>query len=96
MKKENINTKLEIYICNFKRDTGENCFDRGAKELTDNLKSWAKKEYPKDIKVVRGGCLGKCSEGIAMSCYPEKKYVLDIKLEDEGDIKKGLIEALKN
>jgi hypothetical protein len=31
-----------------------------------------------------------------MSCYPEKKYVLDVKLEDEGEIKKGLIEALKN
>ena len=96
MKKENISSQLEVYICNFKRDSGENCFDRGAKELTDNLKSWAKKEYPKDIKVVRGGCIGKCSEGIAIACYPDKKYILEAKLEDEEEIKKGLIEALEN
>jgi len=95
MKKENISSQLEVYICNFKRDSGENCFDSGAKELTDNLKSWAKKEYPKDIKVVRGGCLGKCSEGIAIACYPDKKFLLDVNLKDEEQIKKGLKEALK-
>lgn len=94
MKKEILNSKVEIYVCNFKRDGGESCYERGAKELTDNLKAWAKKEYPQDIKVIRGGCLGKCSEGIAISCYPEKKLILEATLSDEEEIKKGLFEAL--
>ena len=95
MKKENLETRIEIHICNFKRDEGENCFDRGAKELTDHLKSWAKKDHNKDIKVVRSGCLGKCSEGIAIACYPERKILLEVNPGDEEHIKKGLIEALE-
>lgn len=94
MKKENLNSKIEIYVCNFKRDSGESCFDRGAKELTDNLKAWAKKEHPNEIKVIRGGCFGKCSEGIAISCYPDKKIILEATPQDEEEIKKGLKEAL--
>lgn len=94
MKKENLNSKQEIYICNFKREDGENCFDRGAKELTDNLKSWAKSEHKNDIKVVRSGCLGKCSEGIAIACYPEKQLLLNVTRDDEEAIKNKLKESL--
>ncbi len=96
MKKENMNSKVEIYICNFDREGGESCFAKGAKELTDELKKWAKEETNKEVKVVRGGCLGKCSEGIAMSCYPEKKFLLEVKKEDGEEIKKGLKEALQS
>jgi (2Fe-2S) ferredoxin len=94
MKNEVLNSKIEVYVCNFKRDNGESCFERGAKELTDNLKTWAKKEHPNEIKVIRGGCLGKCSEGIVISCYPERKLLLEVELKDEEEIKKGLTEAL--
>ena len=90
MKQEEMKSKTEIYVCNFKRDEGENCFDRGAKELTDHLKSWAKKEHPNEIKVVRGGCLGKCSQGIAIACYPEKTFLLEVTPKDEEEIKKKL------
>jgi NADH:ubiquinone oxidoreductase subunit E len=97
MKKENMNTTVEIYICNYDRGQDEeSCFSRGAKELTDELKKWAKEESQKGIKVVRGGCLGKCSQGIAMSCYPEKKFILEAKKEDTEEIKKGLKEALES
>lgn len=90
MKKESLKSRKEIYICNFRREDGENCFDRGAKELTDNLKSWAKSEYKNEIKVVRSGCLGKCSEGIAIACYPEKELLLNVTRDDEEIIKKNL------
>lgn len=95
MKKEEITTRAEIYICNFKREDGENCFNRGAGGLTDRLKAWAKQEHSGTIKVVRSGCLGKCSQGIALACYPEKKFLLNVEESDEEEIKKGLIEALK-
>ena len=89
MKKEKMNSKKEIYICNFLRETGESCAQRGAKELTDELKKWAKQETS-DVKVIRGGCLGKCSEGIAIACYPERNFQLNVTREDIEEIKKGL------
>ena len=96
MKKETMNSTVEIYICNYDRGPGEeSCFYRGAKELTDELKKWAKEDSQKGIKVIRGGCLGKCSQGIAMSCYPEKKLIVEAKREDAEEIKKGLKEALE-
>jgi (2Fe-2S) ferredoxin len=95
MKKEKLSTKKEIFVCNFKREDGENCFDRGAKEITDNLKSWAKEHYKNDIKVIRSGCLGKCSQGVAVLCYPEKHFLLEVTTLDIPEIKKGLEEALE-
>lgn len=94
MKKENIKTKIEIYVCAHQRDKDESCAEKGAKELTDKLKKWAKEEHPGEIKVYRSGCLGKCSEGIAIACYPEKKFLLDVKVDDYQAIKDQLNEAL--
>jgi hypothetical protein len=96
MKNEKMNSKIEIYICNYERPGEDSCFAKGSKELTDDLKKWAKQEAQKGIKVVRGGCLGKCSEGIAIACYPQKEFILEVKKEDSGEIKKGLKEALEN
>jgi len=89
MKSEKMTSKKEIYICNFLRETGESCTQSGAKELTDELKKWAKQERP-EVKVIRGGCLGKCSDGIAIACYPEREFLLNVKKEDIEEIKKGL------
>jgi NADH:ubiquinone oxidoreductase subunit E len=94
MKNEKMKSKIEIYICNYERPGEDSCFAKGAKELTDDLKKWAKEETQKGIKVVRGGCLGKCSEGIAIACYPQKEFILEVKKEDSLEIKKGLKEAL--
>lgn len=90
MKTLKLKTQSEIFICNYKRDDGENCFDKGSRELTDQIKKWAKDNHKDEIKVFRSGCLGKCSEGIAALCYPEKNYLLDIKSDDVEEIKKGL------
>ena len=90
MKTIKLKTQSEIFICNYKRDDGENCFDKGSRELTDQIKKWAKDNHKDEIKVFRSGCLGKCSEGIAALFYPEKNYLLDIKSDDIEEIKKGL------
>jgi predicted metal-binding protein len=95
MKNDKIKTQVEIFVCNHSRDDGsDNCADKGAKDLTDKLKKWAKEEYKGEIKVFRSGCLGKCSEGIAIACYPEKKFLLEVEPDDFKEIKKGLEEAL--
>jgi len=95
MKYEELKSHIEVFICNHKREDQECCLDKGSKELTDKLKKWAKEETNKEIKVFRSGCLGKCSEGIAMTCFPQKHYMLDVKIDDFEEIKKGLAEALQ-
>lgn len=95
MKKEKLKTEIEIYICNHSREDRESCADKNSNELTDRLKKWAKAEHKGEIKVVRSGCFGKCSEGIAIACYPKRKYLLEVKLSDEEELKKGLEEALE-
>jgi predicted metal-binding protein len=96
MKNEKMKTEMEVFICNHSRENGDdNCADKGAKELTDKLKKWAKEEHKGEMKVYRSGCLGKCSEGIAIACYPQKKFLLEVKVDDYKEIKEGLQEALK-
>lgn len=90
MKEDKMTTKIEVYVCNH-----EDCKDKGSKDLTDKLKKWAKEEHKGEIKVIRSGCLGKCSEGIAIACYPEKRFLLEVKKDDAKEIKKGLEETLK-
>jgi (2Fe-2S) ferredoxin len=94
MKNEKMKSLVEVYICNFQREDSQDCFNKGAKDLTDQLKKWAKDESNGEVKVVRSGCLGKCSEGIAMACYPQKKIFTEVKKDDGEEIKKGLKEAL--
>jgi (2Fe-2S) ferredoxin len=95
MKIEKISSSLEVFICNHHRNGEENCADKGAKDFTDLLKKWSKDETNKQIRVFRSGCLGKCSEGMALACYPDKKFILNVKEEDLREIKKGLLEALE-
>lgn len=94
MKEEQIKSYMDVFVCNHKRDGEEACADKGSKEFTDQLKKWAKEETNKEIKVFRSGCLGRCSEGIAMACFPAKKFILEVGDENLGEIKKGLKEAL--
>ena len=96
MKEEKLKSDIQIFVCNHKRDDSESCSEKGAKELTDKLKKWAKEEHKGVLKVYRSGCLGKCSEGIAIACYPEKKFLLEVKQDDYKEIKNMLEDALKN
>ncbi len=95
MNSEKMKSYVEVHICNYQRDGKECCYDKGAKDLTDRLKKWAKEETHKEVRVFRSGCLGKCSEGIAMACYPDKKMFLDIKEDDYKEIRKLLEKSLE-
>lgn len=95
MKNDKMETHVEVFVCNHQRDGDEDCASKGAKDLTDKLKKWAKENHHKQIKVYRSGCLGKCSEGIAIACYPEKKFLLEVEPDDAKEIKQGLEEALE-
>jgi predicted metal-binding protein len=94
MKEEQLKSIMEVFVCNHKRENEECCFDKGSKELTDKLRKWTKEELNKEIVFYRGGCMGRCSEGIALACYPQKKFMLDVKQTDFEEIKEGLKEAL--
>lgn len=95
MKSEKMKSIVEIHVCNYERDGKESCFEKGAKDLTDRLKKWSKEETDKQVKVYRSGCLGKCSEGIAIACYPEKKMFLEVKEDDFKDLRKKFSEMLE-
>ena len=82
MKNEKMKSLVEYHVCQH-----EDCAEKGSKELRDKLKKWAKEHHGKDIKVFRSGCLGKCSEGMAIACYPERKFILEVKLSDSKEIK---------
>ncbi len=96
MKSEQLKSYIEVHICNHRRDDEECCYDKGAKDLTDKLKKWAKEETNKEVRVFRSGCLGKCSEGIAMACYPDKKLLLDVSEDDYKEIKSMLKKRLED
>jgi predicted metal-binding protein len=94
MKEKDIETKLEVYVCNF----GKECSKHGSDELAAKLKKWAKEEHKGEIKVIRSGCLGQCDDPIAIACYSnnnDRKFLLKVDKDDFKEIKEGLEEALK-
>ena len=93
MKKEKLKSRMEVFVCNHKKDGG-GCAEKGSKDLTDKLKKWSKEDMDKEIKIFRSGCLGKCSEGIAIACFPQKKFLLEVRESDLKEIKKDLEEKL--
>jgi (2Fe-2S) ferredoxin len=95
MREEELTSKIELHICNHSRDEKEACAALGSKDLSDELKKWAKSEHKGEIKIIRSGCLGKCSEGIAMACYPDKKLLVEVTKDDADEIKRYLEKKLK-
>lgn len=80
-------SQIEIFICNHKRDNKEDCFHKGGKVLTDQIKKWSKEQSGPAVKVYRSGCLGKCEEGIAIATYPKKEFLLNVEAKDGEEIK---------
>jgi predicted metal-binding protein len=94
MKEKEIETKLEVYVCNF----GKACSKHHSDELADKLKKWAKEHHKGEIKMIRSGCLGQCDDAIAIACYTknnDRKFFLNVKKNDFEEITEGLEEALK-
>lgn len=91
MKEKEIKTQMEVYVCQY----GKECSKHDSADLADKLKKWAKEEHKGDIKVIRSGCLGQCDDHIAIACYPQRKFLLNVETDDFKEIKKGLEEALQ-
>lgn len=87
MKKEALGSKLEVFICHHQRENKEDCFHKGAKSLTDELKSWAKENYGQEVKIWRSGCLGKCERGIAVAVYPDRQMLQEVTTGDAQELK---------
>ena len=90
MKDEKIKSKIQVFVCNHK-----DCAERGSKDLTDKLKKWSKEETDKEVKVFRSGCLGKCSDGIAVALYPEKKMLVEVRESDFKELRDKLLQDWK-
>jgi len=87
MKKENIKTQFEAYVCTHSKDGKECCAGRGSEELYTNLKAWSK-DYKGILRIAKSSCLGKCKEGIAIACYPEREFLLEVTKDDEEELKR--------
>jgi NADH:ubiquinone oxidoreductase subunit E len=85
MKHKSMKTTLEVFVCNH-----DDCAEKGSKDLTSKLKQWSKERPDKDIKVFRSGCLGQCSDAMAIACYPQKELLINVKETDLKDIKQSL------
>ncbi len=96
MDKLDYKPKAHLLICNRSREGKKCCAAKGSEELRDNLKKWIKSEnLHKDLKVSFTSCLGYCSSGIAACLYPKNQWFHNISLEDEKDLKKKLLKAIK-
>jgi hypothetical protein len=95
MKKVGMKSLIDVHICNFARENGEDCASKNAKSLTDELKKWGKEEMKGEIKIFRGGCQGNCTKGISIGIYPEREFLIEVNSNDSEEIKKGLKEALE-
>ena len=94
MKKENRELKVHLFVCTHHKEGKDNCADRNSQELCDTLRKWAKENHSKDVKVTKSGCLGKCSDGIAMVMYPQQKLITEVRLKDADEIKEYIEKKL--
>lgn len=87
MKKENIKTQFEAYVCTHFKEGKESCAGRGSEELYTNLKAWSK-EHKGLLRIAKSSCLGKCQEGIAIACYPDREILIEVTKDEEEELKR--------
>lgn len=91
MKDHDSKIEKHLFICTNKRDGKESCGTSGSEEIVDVLKKWTKEEGLKgSIRVNKSGCLGPCEQGIVAVCYPEGRWLTNVKLKDVEELKKML------
>ncbi len=94
MKKETKDYKVHLFVCTNHKEGRDNCANVGGAEVCDKLKKWAKEHHSSDVKVTRSGCLGKCSEGVAMVMHPQQKWLTEVSLDDVEEVKKYIKKKL--
>lgn len=96
MKKETIEYDVHLFVCTNHKEGRDNCANVGGADVCDSLKKWAKENHPTKVKVTRSGCLGRCSEGVAMVMHPDQKWITEVKSEDIELIKEEIKNKLNN
>lgn len=77
-----------LFICNNKRDGKQSCGGSDSDILIDELKKWTKEEgLKKTIRINKSGCLGPCEHGIVAVCYPEGRWITELKPKDAEKLK---------
>ena len=76
--------KKHVLVCCNERTDRECCSNVGGKEIFVALKQWViTQRLTGDIWVTRTGCLGFCNNiGTTVVIYPEKKWFLQVTIED--------------
>jgi (2Fe-2S) ferredoxin len=77
MTKSGPQLEAHIFVCTHNRETGESCAARGSAKLRDELKTiCAEKGLKGRVRVNSAGCLGQCTQGIAVVNYPKGEWYL--------------------
>ena len=86
MKIDNLTRNQQLFICTNTRAESACCQNKNSLELANELKSYFKTNHPGKVQIVKSGCLGPCSEGIAAMLYPEGLLLKAIELNDRDKI----------
>lgn len=89
---------LQVLICTRSKDKGESCGPKGAAELRDQLKQWAKdQKLNPDIKVTASLCLGHCENGITACLQPSNQWFVKINAQQDLELLKvQILETYRN
>lgn len=87
--------ECHVFVCTNKRDGGrESCADKGANELRDQLKKWAKEKYGRKVRINASGCLDFCEKGIVSVIYPQGEWLMNLTTQSLDDLKAAISEKL--
>ncbi|MCI5073043.1 (2Fe-2S) ferredoxin domain-containing protein [bacterium] len=79
-----------VFVCTNQRpdDSAKGCcYSKGAENILLRLKQEVKKlKTDKKIRINKAGCLGRCSEGIAVVVYPDMQWFLNVQDSDVENI----------
>ncbi len=88
---------LHVFICTNQRENGDDCCQKGAEAIQQELKKWSKtKECSeqlkgKRIRINKAGCLDRCKDGVACVVYPQGEWILNATPDDVDAIKANII-----
>ncbi|HMQ10579.1 MAG TPA: (2Fe-2S) ferredoxin domain-containing protein [Oligoflexia bacterium] len=83
-----------VFVCMNQRPEGHPegcCLSKGSETILNTLKQKLRNiKTDKKIRINKSGCLGRCSEGVAVVVYPDMQWFLNVQEHDIDDIIKCL------
>jgi len=93
-----VSPKIDFHflICTNARENGNDCASKGAAQILDELKSWAKtQKFSKKIRINKSGCLDRCAEGVAAVSYPSAEWIVNAGTHDIEAMKKFILDRVQ-